>query len=563
MVELFQLIPFPLLILSIVLVIFPTIFTAIVRIRLYNHLVFLNDKVRRLINRKIPGKIPQIIEYLEARFSIASKNLEEVNTAALVDGIYSQEKFYFLGFPLRCHQWDYFSQALPNLLISFGILGTFLGIVINLSSLIQTINQVKATDINNLVEQLQDPIQGMGIAFITSLIAVACSSLLTVINLKWNTNLAREDLISYLEDYLDNILQPKIEGNTRLDKAVNRMVKQQNEFLTNFHQKVTDALESSLGRIAREISEGNREAANLAIQVYTRFTESSGTISNAAGRFESVVNNFQNIIADEMKPTVKEFKEASKTFQQSQFPKKLSEATQNLATMQQNFSSSTSALQETVNDIKESSNKNSQTLGSLTAEIINFNQNYREVFELHQINQKSLQNIIPKLNEGANNFKSASQIIQSLQNEIKVREESLVNIQSELANIVKTLKVNSQEVNTEIQNFGNKLIDKVAQKVDINNQEIQKVLEKFQVSITSLDNLGDRLTNTLVEQVGNNSQEIRTLRGKIEESVDYLSQIKNKFEKLESNLQLQFQSSSNTTEVKDSQLEANSRRKSI
>ena len=88
-------------------------------------------------------------------------------------------------------------------------------------------------------------------------------------------------------------------------------------------------------------------------------------------------------------------------------------------------------------------------------------------------------------------------------------------------------------------------------------------MEKFQVSITSLDNLGDRLTNTLVEQVGNNSQEIRTLRGKIEESVDYLSQIKNKFEKLESNLQLQFQSPSNTTEVKDSQLEANSRRKSI
>ena len=71
------------------------------------------------------------------------------------------------------------------------------------------------------------------------------------------------------------------------------------------------------------------------------------------------------------------------------------------------------------------------------------------------------------------------------------------------------------------------------------------------------------MTNTLVEQVGNNSQEIRTLREKIEESAGYLSQIKNKFEKLESNLQSQFQSSSNTTEVKDSQLEANRSIKSI
>ncbi|MCL2934147.1 MAG: hypothetical protein MGG11_18465, partial [Trichodesmium sp. MAG_R03] len=118
MVELFQLIPFPLLILSIVLVIFPTIFTAIVRIRLYNYLRFLNNRVRRLINGVSPERKPRIIEYLEARFQRASQNLEEVNTAALVDGIYSQEEFYFLGFQLRCHQWDYFSQALPNLLIS-------------------------------------------------------------------------------------------------------------------------------------------------------------------------------------------------------------------------------------------------------------------------------------------------------------------------------------------------------------------------------------------------------------------------------------------------------------
>ena len=249
MVELFQLIPFSLVISSIVLVIFPTILTAIVRIQLYYYLIDLNNKVRRLINRESAGKKPRIIEYLEARFQRASQNLQEVNTAALVDGIYSQEKFYFLGLQLRCHQWDYFSQALPNLLISFGLLGTFLGIVINLSSLIQTINQVEVTDINNLFEQLENPIQGMGIAFITSLIAVACSSLLTIINFKWNTNLAREDLINYLEDYLDNILQPKIQGNSRLDRAVNRMVNQQNDFLNRFHQNLTKVVESSLGKV--------------------------------------------------------------------------------------------------------------------------------------------------------------------------------------------------------------------------------------------------------------------------------------------------------------------------
>ncbi|NES90167.1 MULTISPECIES: hypothetical protein [Okeania] len=127
MVELLQLIPFPLLLLSIVLVILPTIFTAILRIQLYNYLIFFKSRVKRLIDGVSPRKKHRIIEHLEARFQTASQNLEEVNTAALVDGIYSRATFNFLGFKLRYHQWDYFSQALPNLLISFGLLGTFLG----------------------------------------------------------------------------------------------------------------------------------------------------------------------------------------------------------------------------------------------------------------------------------------------------------------------------------------------------------------------------------------------------------------------------------------------------
>lgn len=76
-------------ILSIVLVIFFIIFIVIVCIWFYNYLVFLNDKVRRLICEIILGWKFKIIEDLEVRFFIVSKNLEEVNIVVLVDGIYS------------------------------------------------------------------------------------------------------------------------------------------------------------------------------------------------------------------------------------------------------------------------------------------------------------------------------------------------------------------------------------------------------------------------------------------------------------------------------------------
>lgn len=607
MFELLKLIPLPLVILSVVLVILPAIFTALARMRLYSHLVHLEDRVRRLINRESQGRQPRIVEDLKKRFKQASTNLEEVNTAALVDGIYSQEKFSFFGFQLRCNQWDYFSQVLPNLLVSFGLLGTFLGIVINLSSLIQTINQIEdASNIETLIAELQTPLQGMGIAFVTSLIAVACSSLLTVVNLRWNTSLAKEDLISSLEDYLDNILQPTIDGHSRLDKAVNLMVKQQNDFLTKFHKNVTETVKSSLGKVAEQIADGNREANKLAKEVYERFTESSGTISNAASRFESVVAEFQNAVVNDMRPTVEEFRLVAQTFEQSQFPARLSEATEDLTSTQQNFSNSALVLEEAVQVIKDALigfDNNSQSLENLAGEILALNQTSVEVLELHQSNQESLQEIIPKLDEGANSFESAAQNIERLEQRIALREEGLENIRSQLANLVETMNENAREVNSGIQELGNNLISGVTEGVNSNNsqmrtaimqlqdlathlsQDIQNLGDRLTNAITqhmgrnnqqvkaaivqfskNIDNFGDLLTNTVADQVGTNNQQVQTLLEqldnnnrairrlleKIEESARYLSAVKSILDRLEAALQSQVESPNNADENSNS-----------
>ena len=46
---------------------------------------------------------------------------------------------------------------------------------------------------------LYRPLQGISVAFTTSLIAIACSSLLTVLNLLWNTNIVKASLFSFVE----------------------------------------------------------------------------------------------------------------------------------------------------------------------------------------------------------------------------------------------------------------------------------------------------------------------------------------------------------------------------
>ena len=136
-------IPLYLILITVFLVVIPSVITLVLRISLYLYLIDLTSKVQRLIKTGARGGQSKIIQTLEARFEQASKQLEQVNTGALIDQIYSQEKIK--GF--TCEQIDYLCRILPNLLLAFGLLGTFLGITINLSTLSQTINQTNPSEI--------------------------------------------------------------------------------------------------------------------------------------------------------------------------------------------------------------------------------------------------------------------------------------------------------------------------------------------------------------------------------------------------------------------------------
>ncbi|MFM6307166.1 MAG: hypothetical protein ACKPGB_02630, partial [Dolichospermum sp.] len=368
-------IPLYLILITVFLVVIPSLSTIVIRIYLYRYLIGLTDKVQRLIKTGIRGVQPKIIQTLEDRFEQASKQLEQVNTGALIDQIYSQETIK--GF--TCEQIDYLCRILPNLLLAFGLLGTFLGITINLSTLSQTINQTNPSDINNLVSELQKPLEGMSIAFTTSLTGLFFSALLTIVNFIFNSGLAKYRLISSLEDYLDNVYFPEVQGDTRLDKIVNKMVSQQDEFLTNFGETVRKAVEQSMGKVAKQIADGNKETTDLARQVYEKFTDADGTISRAANEFQDSMSALNK--------TSQIFKQSAETFNQSEFPLKLSLAVADLSNTQQKFSESATSLAATteliINTLIGIENS-SQSLISLSEEIKAMNQTSIQVLELHQ-----------------------------------------------------------------------------------------------------------------------------------------------------------------------------------
>jgi hypothetical protein len=327
-----QLIPLYLVVFLVVCIVIPSLVAISLRIALYRTIIQRTKVIIRLLTGRAPGRIPEILEELEFRYKDASINLETVNTSALIDQVYSRQRIGWFGW----ERVEQFGRNLPNLLISLGLLGTFLGITLNLYELNQTLDSSSANQISTLLPQIQRQLQGMGIAFSSSLIAIFFSALLTICNWIFNINIVKYQLLSSLEDYLDNIYQPTVPGHTPIDKAVDRLVHEFSDFLYRFGDTVRDAVENSLGEKIQEIIDLNNQASNLAMQVYSNFQSSATTMAKSSNEMQYSISTFENAIAS-LNRTVNTFEQSFQRWQRVNIPDKLLEATTNISINQQKY----------------------------------------------------------------------------------------------------------------------------------------------------------------------------------------------------------------------------------
>ena len=477
------------------------------RLVLHSYLISQGLRVRRLIHRPSSGNKPKIVEYLENRFAEASKRLEQVNTVALIDQVYSRERVVFLS----CEQIDYFCRILPNLLISLGLLGTFIGITINLNALSQTISQTIVTDVNSLLLELQQPLQGMGIAFTTSLVGIAFSALLTFWNVLFNTKLEKERLISALEDYLDNIFFPSLEGQTRMDIVVKGMTNSFEVFLTKFGQTVRESVSLALQEKLQEIFDANMKVTMVAEQLYNRLASTSGIIANSAEEFQRAGDRFI---------------EAAQALDHSQFPRRLSNATAELANTQRDFAQSASVLAESVQSIElavvELQNY-SKRLTKLADDLHQSNQMSVRVLELHQDNQQSLTEVIPELQDGSRGFSSAVKTFDKLQRIMVAKVEDVERMEGEMTRLVATLKTYTEEVNRGIQILGDRFSQGIENQSDSTEAQFKLVAKNLQQCINYLNETKHeiaRMRQALERQTGD-----RTLNDSTPEIVQKLNEI--------------------------------------
>jgi methyl-accepting chemotaxis protein len=396
------LIPLETKIAILVLVILPAIAVFLLRLNLHKKLEEINNRISRLlVGGEEEGIQPEIVKRLRNRYQKASKKLEHVNTLALIDSIYKDERVRFLGFEIQFDRADGITKSLPNLLIAFGLIGTFLGITSNLTNISTIVTGFSQSnpDISGLVQGLQKPLQDMGTAFSASLFGLLFGSMLTIANTIWNTSIAKYQLISSLEDYLDNIYKPTVEGNTRLDTAIDRMVDQQQQFLLRFHENVGRVLETSFGRAANQIAEECSRINQIAENVYTNFSNAAGTISTGATTFQQAATSLESQtknLADSLhgfKSGVETFKIAANQIEQNNIIQNIDRVLAELNTSQQAFTNSTQTLENSLEGIT-SSNKTAAELAE-------------KVYQSLHNSISSMDNASTTIEQSANTFSSA------------------------------------------------------------------------------------------------------------------------------------------------------------
>ncbi|NEP41910.1 MAG: hypothetical protein F6K35_22820 [Okeania sp. SIO2H7] len=468
----------------IVLVVLPSLIAIFLRFALKLYLDALGKRVRKLIYQQTAKK-PAIVQDLEVRFAQASSKLEQVNTPALIAQVYSRQRMGLID----CEQIDLYCRILPNLLLSFGLLGTFIGITINLTSLSETIGDTTATDISSLLGELQAPLQGMGIAFTTSLVAIFFSALLTAVNFLFNTNLAKNRLLNLLEDYLDNVYLQSLAGETQLDKVVKAVAFSFEGFLNKFGQTITIAVQSALQDKLQQIYEANRQASKLAEQTYLRMEEAATTIARSAKEFQIASDRFI---------------EVARTFEQSQFPQKLSVATAELGNIQKNFSQSASTLAASVQAIEIVTLElqgYSKRLVKFGEDISKSNETSLRVLDSHQQNQKDFSDMIRQMQESSQSFQIATNTLDSLQRRVVAKAENLDDLSANLRQMVEVLNNYTEGVSGGINSLGDRFYEGMNLQANANTTQLKVILSNLQ---------------ECVEQVEGTKAEISALRQTLE-----------------------------------------------
>ena len=173
---------------------------------------------------------------------------QDVNTPAIISNAVSTK----LSGLLLCER---FLANDVSLFVTLGLFGTFLGLSHSVSSLTELISYSNTSEWLSVLDSvgggLMSALSGMGVAFYTSLVGVACSIVLTLLRSIFSPQAERETLEARLELWLDHTVAPTLPTERAKDES--EMVQQMVHAMDSASKTMERALQNATGDLKTAI----------------------------------------------------------------------------------------------------------------------------------------------------------------------------------------------------------------------------------------------------------------------------------------------------------------------
>lgn len=240
-------------------------------------LVSICGKYRREAKRAAAGDCSgRFLRGLLDEFAAAYKLFgQDVNTPAIINGAIGSG----MSGALFCER---FLNNAVSLFVTLGLFGTFLGLSLSVQSLTELISFSNTSEWLSVLDSvgggLISALSGMGVAFYTSLVGVACSILLTILRAILSPDSCRAALETELELWLDHRVAPGLQTDCAKDDSdlVKQMVKGMNEAAGEVGkslQAATNAMKQMLeeSRMQLNAFNGTVKAFNDGVHDFSEF----------------------------------------------------------------------------------------------------------------------------------------------------------------------------------------------------------------------------------------------------------------------------------------------------
>lgn len=363
-------------------------------------------------------------------------------------------------------------SLLPNIVVSFGILGTFVGVYLGLLEF----------DVSNINDSIPKILEGLKTAFSTSIAGLVASIILKFIFEGKSTWEDSKDNVARQDDPL-KLLQAMVIGIHRLEKSSRAI---ESSIVSCFRSDEEYSLISQLKLIRQEVVDSKREIVNSFENFANKIAQSN--TDALVDALKKVIGDFNTLLNELVSESFKELSVAmiKLTEWQEEYKIQMDKTQDTVATLLDQMNKSVKVLRETsdkITNVDKSLEKIDISVGSISVSADDISMHIanlqlqnkaleQSISSIKQIGDEA-KKVIPEINEQINKLTG------ELKDTVSTTTDSLKQITQDTSDSIKSTII-------DIKNSANQHTESIKRIDDALDEELTKALNYLAGSLGSL-----------------------------------------------------------------------------